>query len=567
MKKPPQILFCMSVVGVMLMAFASPAQANCTVLSQVVFHGQQGFIENCVEPATGFIYAIDDPVNTRSVFRPGHPSAGLPMVTVCNASAANGGDTDAGGNCQTNAGTIGDGRVTVQFDWGAGSAAAGCPNPSGAGEGTAPIAIDIVDASGQAVTLTMGYSTTTAGYLVEAAHLDAGTGSPLPISCSGVSGNITLGPINDVSATMRTVDVNVPLPSRDTTGVFSDCDPGAIGVTGGIGGQFQTCQGRSAGSTRGDVYTRIGPCANADDVFFRDVAGWTLAGSPDPSTGNLTVVTDPSQLAGNCANPPGICISPPSASGQPCATSADCDAIAEDCQYIGASNILGAELAGTCEPPNCATTSIGPCSRIADNFIRCSGDGFVTNCGSCASGPNTGNFCLGDSACNGVAGDGSCVADNNRCITGSCDSDGSACTMTSECDGICLSGTTGDVCSVDADCSDKPESSVIGDGAIRIAGPAAASDRAVARLAELGKNVLRVEFTVSLEQHAQSFDILAGGRAINDSPILADGSGSYVASIDKAGGKLKGAKEITVRTNLDGGGTLLSAPLAIKKGN
>jgi hypothetical protein len=94
----------------------------------------------------------------------------------------------------------------------------------------------------------------------------------------------------------------------------------------------------------------------------------------------------------------------------------------------------------------------------------------------------------------------------------------------------------------------------------------AASDRAVARLAELGKNVLRVEFNVSLEQNARSFDILAGGQVINDSPILAENRGTYVASIDKAGGKLKGAKEITVRTNLDGGGAILSDPLSIKKG-
>lgn len=179
-----------------------------------------------------------------------------------------------------------------------------------------------------------------------------------------------------------------------------------------------------------------------------------------------------------------------------------------------------------------------------------------------------GSSCGADADCDGTAGGGVC---ENMCIFAASDAiianipgppgscfQGIVCTAGPNAGLPCPGG--------DADCG----ASVAGDNVIGwtpvAGGPLAASDRAVARLAELGKNVLKVEFSVSLEQNARSFDILAGGRVINDSPILAESRGTYLASINKAGGKLKGAKEITVRTNLDGGGTLLSDPLSIKHG-
>ena len=55
------------------------------------------------------------------------------------------------------------------------------------------------------------------------------------------------------------------------------------------------------------------------------------------------------------------------------------------------------------------------------------------------------------------------------------------------------------------------------------------------------------------------------GRVAAGSPILAEGLGSYDAIINGAGRMLKGAKSVTIRTNLEGTGTLMSDPLSIKR--
>ena len=51
-------------------------------------------------------------------------------------------------------GECGDGRVTVQFDWGASSQAVGCPNEAGAGDGTKPVTVEVVDNDGNRATIT-----------------------------------------------------------------------------------------------------------------------------------------------------------------------------------------------------------------------------------------------------------------------------------------------------------------------------------------------------------------------------------------------------------------------------
>jgi hypothetical protein len=563
MKKTPQILLSLSVVGVLLLAFATPAQAECNLLSQVIQHGIGGFLQNCAEPATGTIYSIADPTGTRSVFRPGHPMEGMPMVTLCNADFTNGGMSDSPSQpCQAAAGTNSDGFIVVNFDWGLSSPAQGCPSPAGGPTGLDPIGIDITDANGNQVTLSTGYSVIFSGYLVENAHPNNGMDLPSPISCvnPGNKGALSLVSVTEVSGFERHTMLHVDPPAR-SEGIFSDCEPDALGATA-----FDlSCGGRGVGTDRGRIYSRIGPCAELNHGLFRLTPDWSLEGPVDPGTGDFTSISDPSQLDGSCIDFGGGnfgCLTPPSALGNPCVTNADCLVGVDDCQFYGASSILGPTAAGVCATDSCLPVNLGTCTTFSTGTHRC-GSPTGAVCGRCSLNAN--RLCSSNAQCTSPPPNaGTCIQNPTACMPLRCVSNAASCTSDFDCPGTCTDGSVGNPCFSDPECDVLPEGLVL-NSVLAIGGPNAAGDRAIARRAEMGKNTLVVEFSVGLEQDAISYDILAGNRVLNASQIMAENLGTYIVTINNVHGRLKGADSIVVRTNLGGGGSVLSQPLAITK--
>src|SRR5262245_33780333 len=97
----------------LLLAFASPAAANCVGGQVEPFqHSFGGYLENCADsrPVAAYLFAL---------------SSGVSPDTTCpNDASCNGGAVDAicednsvanaqGGVCQAEAGTPGDGNVTI----------------------------------------------------------------------------------------------------------------------------------------------------------------------------------------------------------------------------------------------------------------------------------------------------------------------------------------------------------------------------------------------------------------------------------------------------------------------
>ena len=81
MNKTPHFLLALFVAGVLFLAFAPAAQANCNLPSEVVFHGFGGRFVDCAEGPglDGRITLIEDPVGTQSVFKADQPPPFTPM--------------------------------------------------------------------------------------------------------------------------------------------------------------------------------------------------------------------------------------------------------------------------------------------------------------------------------------------------------------------------------------------------------------------------------------------------------------------------------------------------------
>jgi hypothetical protein len=234
-----------------LFAAMSPAQAACTLDTQVAFHGLDSFFTNCpdTQPVVGYGYLISDPAANNT--------AG--QTFVCNdGSLFNGINVP----CPPQAGVPGDNNIAVYYDWGAGNVGSvGCPNPAGGGDGTTPIAIQVTANDGSGVIVTLGFNGSLGGFLVEQAHpLNAtGDGADL-LSCSRENGPIV------TSGSSQFLCLNVPTPI-----IHSDCDSGTVGEA------LSLCA--SAGTTRpstarGRLFTFVGPCVGSPDP--RLSMGWSL---------------------------------------------------------------------------------------------------------------------------------------------------------------------------------------------------------------------------------------------------------------------------------------------------
>jgi hypothetical protein len=188
-------------------------------------------------------------------------------------------------------GVANDGFVAVQFDWQA-PGTNGCPSTT-LGDGDNPVAISVVASNGRSAFITVGTSTTTAGYVVDMAFPFDGVGGALPIQCSAQSG------VNYVSGSSGgPICVNAPAPQ-----IWSDCDPSSLAAAyaaaGQAGGACQSAANKPVAS-RGKLYSKEGACKSAPDLRVA-AGGWTpLAAAPDAVTGNACNPVPAPALNTNC---------------------------------------------------------------------------------------------------------------------------------------------------------------------------------------------------------------------------------------------------------------------------
>lgn len=333
------------------------------------------------------------------------------------------GSTDAGGMCQPEAGTGSDENVTVMFDWA--TFASGCPNPGGTGDGSNPIAINVVDDNGDELTAIVGFSTLFAGYIVDAAHPKSATSNTGDdIGCrDAVTGNswngLALVALTDLNPSAQLIDLIVPDP-RDA-GVFSDCDPEALGLNPDAGTFSPTCDTTldvppgtnpfpRGVPARGNVYNKIALCSASLDRDFRLLSnGWTHTSpsGPDPDTGDLTIQTDPSELVGLCDVGSNVCLSPAQAVGNSCMQDSDCDR--DVCRWIGNTHLLDILHLGVCQPTCDITQTGGSCGTVFTGFCDISLASCVTD-----------DDCI-DGTCSGTGSNCFCDAPPGQsCVTPQC---------------------------------------------------------------------------------------------------------------------------------------------------
>jgi hypothetical protein len=262
--------------AVLALAWAPSAWAACTVDSQPVFHGFGGYIASCPDanPVSGYVYLLSSP---------GTVNSGLQSdLFICReAFAVNG----IGLACQPEAGGIGDGNVTVLYDFGIGNpGAVGCPNSAQTGNGATPVAAQVLCNNGASAVLSVGYSEDLLQFVMEY----GGPADFTPVHAGFGSGpsltSVGAGP----SPSATNICVNVPAPA-----VFSDCDSTSAGF-----GYSCPDAGSRLQFTRGQLYVREAACGSSPDP--RILAGWVpTAVQPDLAGDACNIVNTPT-VPGMC---------------------------------------------------------------------------------------------------------------------------------------------------------------------------------------------------------------------------------------------------------------------------
>jgi hypothetical protein len=277
------IVTCTMVVGALVAALLPSSAFAICPRDQIMQHAVGGFFQNCPDanPVSGAAYAVNTtaaaPINTGTV------------DIVCEDGSP-GAVSGQGSPCQPEAGVVGDGKVTVQFDWGGGGNFSGCPNPllqNNVGRNV----IQVVANDGSSVMVSVGFSPDLQQYPVDFAEVPTPEFTSVPLSCSKTNnGNLQITQLD----TQLCVNMNAPK-------LYTDCDTGTWGTNGGPFGFTPTCDATGPHSTAGKLYKRDAPCTTTpDDTFMALGPNWALLGTPD-ATGHLCVPTprpvDPSQCA------------------------------------------------------------------------------------------------------------------------------------------------------------------------------------------------------------------------------------------------------------------------------
>src|SRR6266508_4295609 len=191
--------FVLSIMAVVLAVASSPLFATCPGGQvQPSGHAFGGYFNNCSDtsPVTGFVYVVDG-------------STACPNTGACNSASVdtvceNNVDPNAqGGVCQFEAGTLGDGNVTVSFDWGGLGTFPGCPNAAG-NPGIGRNVVQVIGNRGESVLATVGYSLELAMYAIDCAGGVTPEGLGAPIACTDS--------LRVTTADASTVCTNQPVP-------------------------------------------------------------------------------------------------------------------------------------------------------------------------------------------------------------------------------------------------------------------------------------------------------------------------------------------------------------------
>src|SRR5262245_49977269 len=274
--------FILSIMAVMVLAVASsPLFATCPGgLVQPSQHSFGGYFRNCtdVTPVTGFIYVVDA------------AGSACPNTGACNSASVkttcehNVDPNAQGGVCQFEAGTNGDGNVTVSFDWGGpGGTFPGCPNANGVA-GIGRNVVQVIGNKGESILATVGYSLELAMYPIDCAAPPLPSGLAAPLACSRQDA-LT---VNSNDGT--TVCANLKAPH-----VYSDCDAGTLCGPGNGLGITPTCDTPAANpvSARGRTYLKNAPCGSSPDPVLS--TGWVLQAAPDAAGNACIPVPRPAQ--------------------------------------------------------------------------------------------------------------------------------------------------------------------------------------------------------------------------------------------------------------------------------
>jgi hypothetical protein len=259
--------------ALLALAWGPTAWAACTVDTQAIYHTFGLAIENCPDalPVSGYVYALNNPAIN---------SGTQSLLLVCEEGGVDGG---IGSTCFSFSGVVGDGIVTVLYDFGIGNpGSVGCPNPTQGPE--APVVVQVVCNNGASAILQVGFDPSAQFYALEYAH---------PAAFTNISATFDNGPsVTSISAgpspSANNICVHVDPPT-----IHSDCDAEALGA--GF-----TCPDPLVRPAigRGQLWTREAPCGSSPDP--RTANGWAALATPLDAAGDACNTIPVPATPGNC---------------------------------------------------------------------------------------------------------------------------------------------------------------------------------------------------------------------------------------------------------------------------
>jgi hypothetical protein len=271
MKK--SLMFGTALAAVVALTAGSPAKAACPtgVDSMPLVHGFGTAITNCKDASPVGFYAYQ--LGAEGTVT----SGGQDGVCEAENPATNG----IGQTCNPGPGVIGDGMVTVQYDWGNfNPGSVGCPTP--VSQGVPTVVSQVVCNDGAGAIIAVGFEGNFGAYTVDLAFpLDPTQGIPTNVAADYSNTPLITGHTAGPSPSVSSVSVHL-----NPTHIMSDCDPTAAGSG------FSCVTGSSPVGGIGHVYTLNAPCGTSPDP--RISAGWALAAQQPNASGDTTVsITTP----------------------------------------------------------------------------------------------------------------------------------------------------------------------------------------------------------------------------------------------------------------------------------
>jgi hypothetical protein len=266
MKK--SLMFGTALAAVVALTAGSPAKAACPtgVDSMPLVHGFGTAITNCKDASPVGFYAYQ--LGAEGTVT----SGGQDGVCEAENPATNG----IGQTCNPGPGVIGDGMVTVQYDWGNfNPGSVGCPTP--VSQGVPTVVSQVVCNDGAGAIIAVGFEGNFGAYTVDLAFpLDPAQDIPTNVAADQSNSPLITGHAAGPSPSVSSVSVHL-----NPTHIWSDCDPTASGF-----GFSCLSAGPPTGGI-GHLYTLNAPCSSYPDA--RLTAGWTLLSTQPDANGDATV--------------------------------------------------------------------------------------------------------------------------------------------------------------------------------------------------------------------------------------------------------------------------------------